>query len=216
VADLPELEAAMASQRFRTIRDLPDEALLSFARSVGTGQARDAVEELYRRYEPLVLAAAGRISAERSAEDRADARQGAALGLIEAIRSYDPGHGAPFAAFCQSHVRGGAIRAVHGSARPDRPGGSYRSLRDESLDGLIADQGDALWFPSAMAASDPAEVAAERDRIRRALTPLSPLDAAVLFESAVLDLPKQDVADRMGVTPQAVSNRLRRIRQRLN
>jgi DNA-directed RNA polymerase specialized sigma24 family protein len=89
-------------------------------------------------------------------------------------------------------------------------------VANESLDALVLEQSDEPAFQPVADTRDPADVVAERDFVRRAALALTPEDAEVLFQTAVLDKPKREVARCMNVTPQAVSNRLRRIRQRLN
>src|SRR5206468_1555497 len=102
---------------------------------------RPAVEELLRRYEPLVRAIVARVRAPYGC-DREELAQDARLGLLGAIRAWQPDRG-PFGAFAARCARGQVIKAL------DRAGARKHQLlsRAMSLDSS----------PAWMAPHDPGE-----------------------------------------------------------
>src|SRR5204862_244781 len=111
-------------------------ALLQAAQS----DDRRAMDELLRRYEPLVRAVVARVRAPYGC-DREELAQDARLGLLGAIRAWEPDRG-PFGAFAATCARGQVIKAL------DRAGARKHQLLSRAVS---LDPASSRW-----AAGDPA------------------------------------------------------------
>ena len=181
------------------------------------------MEELLRRYEPLVRAVVARVRPPYGC-DREELAQEARLGLLGAIRAWQPDRG-PFGAFAARCARGQVIKAL------DRAGARKHQLLSRALS---LDPPSSRW-----AAGDPAgEVSAaslyhvlasnsrldqpvamllareELDRVLTALPTLTARERAAL--TGVLNgKSHQQLAVEQGSTRKAVSLALRRARRKL-
>ena len=181
------------------------------------------MEELLRRYEPLVRAVVARVRPPYGC-DREELAQEARLGLLGAIRAWQPDRG-PFGAFAARCARGQVIKAL------DRAGARKHQLLSRALS---LDPPSSRW-----AAGDPAgELTAaslydviasnsrldqpvamllareELDRVLAALPALTARERAAL--TGVLNgKSHQQLAVEQGSTRKAVSLALRRARRKL-
>jgi RNA polymerase sigma factor (sigma-70 family) len=90
------------------VLDAPVEDVLASARSCVTDDSV-AMNHLIRRYEPLVRKVASSLTADPHLQD--DARNGARLGIVRAVRAHD-GRTTGFTSFMTYYMRGEARRAV--------------------------------------------------------------------------------------------------------
>ena len=115
----------MSTSRPRGTASLHQRALLLAARN----DHHPALEELLRRYEPLIGAIVARLRLPRGCEP-ADIAQEARLGLLRAIRAWQPARG-PFPAFAALCARNHALRALDAAgARKHQVLNRARSLDD--------------------------------------------------------------------------------------
>lgn len=88
--------------------DAPLEDLLVSARACETDDT-PAMNELIRRYEPLVRKVASGLTSDAQLQD--DARNGARLGIVRAVRAHD-GRATGFVSFMTCYMHGEARRAI--------------------------------------------------------------------------------------------------------
>ena len=184
---------------------------------------RRAVEELLRRYEPLVGAVVARVRPPYGC-DREELAQDARLGLLGAIRAWQPDRGA-FGAFAACCARGQVIKAL------DRAGARKHQLlsRAVSLDRSsrltsTPDLGDQMLraplydvIPSSSRLDQPIAVLLAREELDRVL---AALPALTIRERAALTgvlngKSHEQLAAEQGSTRKAVSLALRRARRKL-
>jgi len=193
---------------------LHDSALLASAQR----ENELALEELLRRYEPLVRATVRRLQL----PDRVDAddvAQEARVGLLAAIRGWRPDRG-PFCAFAATCVRNQAIKALNtAGAEKHKLLSCALSLHcapigtsdPEDQDGLPCD----LDVPSRLAQPEDTAVAREQlAALRAGMTVLTQKERVAL--SGMLNgRSHRELADAHGVTTKAISLSLRRARDKL-
>lgn len=83
--------------------------------------AKRARDEIVRRYMPIAGKASCRAARNRPF-DRDDARQEAVIGLLQAIRDYDPSYGKSFGQYCVMRVTGSVMDAQRKFLRTRRSG----------------------------------------------------------------------------------------------
>jgi len=181
---------------------------------------RRAQEELLRRYEPLIRRTVGRLRLPCCC-DRSDITQEAWLGLIAAIRAWEPSRG-PFPAFAARCVSSKATNAL------DRVGARKHQLLSHALapnssSSPIApgEGGHAIghhWQPEPDSAlADPVAALLVREQLAGVLAALSTLSAKErsLVAGALNGKSHQQLADELGYTRRAVETALRRARRKL-
>jgi RNA polymerase sigma factor (sigma-70 family) len=195
-----------------------------------------ALEELLRRYEPLIGAILARLRLPCGC-DASDIAQEARLGLVRAISACQPARG-PFPALAARCARGQALNALdtagahkhqllsHAQSlesreprrRPWRlhdpvPPQLTMSEPGESLFGIPL--GEQLASPSGDA--DPVSVLLAREHLECVLAALPSLTAKerTVLAGVLNDKSHQQVADEHGSTRKAVSTALRRARKKL-
>jgi RNA polymerase sigma factor (sigma-70 family) len=194
-------------------------ALLQAAQS----DDRRAVDELLRRYEPLVRAVVARVRPPYGC-DREELAQDARLGLLGAIRAWQPDRG-PFGAFAARCARGQVIKGL------DRAGARKHQLlsRAVSLDppssrwaagdpaGELSTASLYDVIPSASRLDQPVAMLLAReelDRVLSALPTLTVRERAAL--TGVLNgKSHEQLAVEQGSNSNAVKLSLRRARRKL-
>ena len=221
-----------ASTRRGTTASPPEHALLRAAQN----HERRALEELLRRYEPLIGALVARLRLPCGC-DRSDIAQEARLGLLRAISAWQPVRG-PFPAFAARCAYGQALKALDTAGahkhqvlsraqslelrqprrRPrhsNEPGVPQLTLSEpgESLFGIPL--GEQLASPSRD--GDPVSVLLAREHLKCVLAAMPTLTAKerTAIIGVLNDKSHQQVADDLGSTRKAVSTALRRARKKL-
>lgn len=165
-----------------------------------SGQSHEAMRELITRHTRLVRACARPFFL--AGGDDEDLLQEGMLGLLDAIRAYEPGSGVPFEAFAALCIRRSLISAVRAStARKHAP----------LNEALPLDRADALR------AVDPEAELLDRERFETLLDALrrrlSPMERAIL--PLYLDgFSCREIAVKAGKTPKSVDNAVQRIRRK--
>jgi RNA polymerase sigma factor (sigma-70 family) len=184
---------------------------------------RGAVEELLRRYEPLVRAVVARVRPPYGC-DREELAQDARLGLLGAIRAWEPDRGA-FGAFAARCARGQVIKAL------DRAGARKHQLlsRAVSLDppssrwaacdpaGEVSSASLYDVIPSTSRLDQPVAMLLAREELDRVLTALPTLTAKerAALTGVLNGKSHQQLAAEQGSTRKAVSLALQRARRKL-
>lgn len=184
---------------------------------------RRAEEELLRRYEPLVRALVARVRLPYGC-DRDDLAQDARLGLLGAIRAWQPDRG-PFGAFAARCARGQVVKALdRAGARKHQVLSRALSLdssparttpRDLGDDMFSAPLHDRLASPSPM--DQPVAMLLAREQLDGVLAGLPALTARerAALTGVLNGKSHQQLAAEQGSTRKAVSLALRRARRKL-
>lgn len=188
--------------KYGNLTSLGDEELCRLAREGN----RDAENVLAERYFYIVRAAAR--SYYLAGGDQEDLIQEGMLGLVSAIREFDPARGG-FSAFAQRCVRNRMISVERAAARIKQlPLRDYLPLGDVAEDGGLP----------AGHASDPAEMLLEREsyleRLREFRAALSRFEAKVL-DLYLEGLATAEIAERLSKPGKSIDNAIGRIRRKL-
>ena len=173
-----------------------------------------AQEELLRRYEPLVRAAASRLHPPCGC-DRRDLAQDGQIGLLAAIRAWKPGRG-PFRPFAACCVRNHLTKALAAARAPN-----HRLLDYALLLGRPAPESetDAVLhrLPSTNPRDDPVAMLLVHDHLDRLLAAVATLTAKErdALAGALAGKSCRQLAAEYGWTIKAVERALRRARDKL-
>jgi RNA polymerase sporulation-specific sigma factor len=174
---------------------------------------RAAQTRLLALYEPLVQRVARRFYLQGG--EREDLAQHARIGVLDAVRSWDPARPVPFQAFawlCAFREVGMAVEA--GCARKHQPLNQARPLHRLAENGLqLHETLAAAGRPD----EDPERKALARERLRficDRVPTLSALERDALKQSAN-GRPHREIAETLGVGQRAVNNALQRARGKL-
>jgi RNA polymerase sporulation-specific sigma factor len=182
-----------------------------------------AVDELLRRYEPLVRAVVARVRLPYGCE-RDDLAQEARLGVFDAIRAWRPDRG-PFSAFAAHCARAHVIHALdRAGARKHQPLSRAISLdctpawttsRDPGGDMFRGSLHDRLASTSRL--DQPVAVLLAREQLDGVLAALPALTAKerAALTGVLNGKSHQQLAAEQGSTSKAVALALRRARRKL-
>jgi RNA polymerase sporulation-specific sigma factor len=174
---------------------------------------RSAQAELLRRYEPLVRHIARALYLPGGETD--DLAQCARLGIVDAMRAWDPKRGVPFRSFAWLCATREARMAVNSArAGKHQPLNSARPLHATDHDGLaLEDTVEDTSRPD----ENPVAKAIAREQLQcivdRAST-LTTLERRALAMSAN-DCGHREIASTLGIRQRAVNNALQRARRKL-
>jgi RNA polymerase sporulation-specific sigma factor len=181
---------------------------------------RRAEDELVRRYEPLVQHVVWTLKLPPGRE-REDLAQEARLGLVTAMREWQPERGA-FPAFAQRCVKTKALLAVISASRHKHRALNLAASLEESVVDDAADRRRRIRLADRLATSQVAESDPEsrllvRERIDSLLHALSILTASerTAMLGGLNDQTNGQVAQALGVTPKAASQAAYRARRKL-
>jgi len=196
-----------------------------------------AQEELLRRYEPLIGAIVASLRLPCGYE-RADVAQEARLGLLHAIRAWQPNRG-PFRAFAALCARNQALKAVDtaGAAKhqllsrarslDDHEPRAKASLKllDTSVRGPgVHEPGESQFtaplgeqLPAACTDSDPLQIVIAREQLEAILAALPTLNTfeRLAITGTVNDKSQRQLAAEHGISRKAVRIALRNAREKL-
>lgn len=183
----------------------PDEALCHGA-ARGDSQAET---ELVRRYGRLVRACARPLFL--AGGDSEDLIQEGMLGLLTAIRSFDPGRDATFRTYAEICIRSRLLTAVRAAQ-----GGKHAPLNHSvSYEPPLFDGTSAHLFSSA---ESPEDVVIGREELKERLNTLkgrlSELEARIL-SPYLSGLSCGEIARRVGLPQKSVDNAIQRIRRKM-
>ena len=186
-------------------RELSDEEL---CRSAAHGDTQ-AESELVRRYGQLVRACARPLFL--AGGDSEDLIQEGMLGLLTAIRGFDPGRDAAFRTFAEICVRSRLASAVRAAQ-----GGKHAPLNHSvSFEPPLFDGTNSYLFSSV---ASPEDVIIGREELKERLDALkgqlSELEAKILTPY-LNGLSCAEIAERVGRSQKSVDNAIQRIRRKV-
>lgn len=189
----------------KPLSDLTDEALCQSA-ARGNPQAES---ELTVRYGRLVRACARPLFL--AGGDGEDLIQEGMMGLLTAIRTFDPGRDATFRTYAEICIRSRLLTAIRAAQ-----GGKHAPLNHSvSYDPPLFDEADARMFSSA---ESPEDVVIGREELKERLNTLmgqlSPLEAQIL-PPYLSGLSCGEIARRAGLPKKSVDNAIQRIRRKM-
>lgn len=186
-------------------KEISDEGLWRAA-SCGDSQAEEILLERYNRLvricsRPFFLAGG----------DSEDLIQEGMMGLLSAIRRFDPARDTAFKTYAEHCIRNRLITAIKFASRF-----KHTPLNESvSFESPLFD--DSQTHPSGLM-RDPEELILARERFDEVNTMLS--DSLSQFEKKVLEyylsgLSYQEIADAVSKTPKSIDNAVQRIRKKL-
>jgi len=170
---------------------------------------RNAEEELVSRYVRLVRACARPFFL--AGGDSEDLIQEGMMGLLSAIRQYDPNRDALFKTYAEHCIRNRLYTAIKSASRyKHTPLNDYVSFESPQFDEIQTKMSSVL--------RDPEELLITRERVNEITEKLSGKLSG--FESKVLDLYLEgesysEIAAKLDKTPKSVDNAVQRIRKKL-
>ena len=187
----------------RDLCDLEDEPLCALAASGD----REAEEALVVRYNRLVRMCARPCFL--AGGDSEDLIQEGMLGLLSAIREYDPGKSAAFRTYAEICIRNRLFSAVKAAARNKHTPLNQSVSIESPLYGGAGQSGSQ--------AKDPEEILLDRESLRERMEAL--MGRLSRFEAGVLrlylsGLSYSEIAAQVGKSPKSVDNAVQRIRRK--
>ena len=195
---------------FTTQNPTADEALCS----LGASGDRIAEEALVMRYNRLVRVCARPYFL--AGGDSEDLIQEGMVGLLNAIREYDPGKGSSFRTYAETCIRNRILSAIRAAARDKHtPLNHYVSYETPLLDG------NTDSYPlsaSRQPQQNPEDMLISREERRERLGTLKGQLSG--FEAQILDLYLRglsyvEIASEVDRSPKAVDNAVQRIRRKV-
>lgn len=176
-----------------------DEALCALAQA-GNAAAEEALLLRHRRSvrlcaRPLFLLGG----------DSEDLTQEGMLGLLRAIRGYDPGRGSSFATYAELCIRSAMLTAIRSAAAK-----RHSALNDSLPLDILLDADDPEGNPERIVLLREAM----EERMKRLQSRLSPLEAQV-YELYREGLRCGEIAQRLGRTEKSVDNAIQRIKGKM-
>ncbi len=207
----PAEASSAANRKAEAASPVPDADL---ARLAQLGEAA-AMEDLLNRYKALVRARASEFF--MAGADREDVIQEGMIGLFKAIRTYQPEHRMPFAAFAAACVQAQITDAVRRASRR-KHGPLNQSVSLQALNGPDSESGQSLLDVFTEASPDGPEeammgkeaAAAVHGFLKRELSPLELKSVLLLMQGRSY----QQIADSLGVGVKSIDNALRRARRK--
>ena len=195
---------------YEELKALKDEELAALAQKGDT----DAEEILLTRYKELVLSKSSLYYIVGG--DRDDIVQEGMIGVVKAIRSYDPSAGATFATFATLCVGRQIISAMRTATRE-----KHTPLNDAiSLD-IPLDEDETTTLADTISAgieSDPVEVSIKTELLNLVLNPkkgsFSTLEHATI-KYLTQGKNYREIAEILGKTPKQIDNAIQRIRTKI-
>lgn len=142
-----------------------------------------------------------------------DLCQEAAIGLLNAVKSYDASKGAEFKTYVETCVENVLVSAVRSYAsHKNQPLNDYKQLSDSEI------SGNAVSYGLSGASGDPQEFMAENDSFDRLMDEISlsltELEKNVL-NMRICGYSYEETANKLGIGVKSVDNAIQRIRQKM-
>ncbi len=187
------------------LSDKSDNELISLA--VSGDQAAFAC--LLGRYSSLIHSKAVAKSRLCGCDIVDDLCQEAAIGLLNAVKSYDPTKGAEFRTYADICVENVLISAVRSYvSHKNQPLNDYEELSDSEISGSVI----------SCASGDPQEFMAENDSLDSLMDEISisltDLEKNVL-NMRICGYSYEETADKLGIGVKSVDNAIQRVRQKM-
>ncbi len=176
----------------------------------------DIEEYLLEKYKPLVRKIAKTDAFKISGGDHEDLLQEGMIGLMKAIKNYDPRKGASFFTFAALCIRGQMINAVEASNRDKNIAlNSYISLYEstnEDGEAKLMDSVDELMTRSVEDVV--IDIATARELDRRIHMELSDFEVRV-YEMRMTGMEYTEIAAQLGKDKKSIDNAIQRIKKKV-
>ncbi|MBQ7261986.1 MAG: sigma-70 family RNA polymerase sigma factor [Lachnospiraceae bacterium] len=176
----------------------------------------DIEEYLLEKYKPLVRKIAKTDAFKISGGDHEDLLQEGMIGLMKAVKNYDPRKGASFFTFAALCIRGQMINAVEASNRDKNIAlNSYISLYESTGEGgdtKLMDSVDELMTRSVEDVV--IDIATARELDRRIHMELSDFEVRV-YEMHMAGMEYSEIAKQLGKEKKSIDNAIQRIKKKV-
>lgn len=191
------------------LSDKSDNELISLA--VSGDQAAFAC--LFGRYSSLIHSMALAKSRLCGCDIVDDLCQEAAIGLLNAVKSYDPDKGAEFGTYVETCIENVLISAVRSYvSHKNQPLNDHKEFNDSEISGSVVSYG------LSGASGDPQEFMTESDSFDRLMDKISlsltDLEKNVL-NMRICGYSYEETADKLGIGVKSVDNAIQRVRQKM-
>ncbi|HAV01308.1 MAG TPA: RNA polymerase subunit sigma-70 [Lachnospiraceae bacterium] len=176
----------------------------------------DIEEYLLEKYKPLVRKIAKTDAFKISGGDHEDLLQEGMIGLMKAVKNYDPRKGASFFTFAALCIRGQMINAVEASNRDKNIAlNSYISLYESTGEGGDAKLMDSVDELMTRSVEDVViDIATARELDRRIHMELSDFEVRV-YEMHMAGMEYSEIAKQLGKEKKSIDNAIQRIKKKV-
>ncbi len=176
----------------------------------------DIEEYLLEKYKPLVRKIAKTDAFKISGGDHEDLLQEGMIGLMKAVKNYDPRKGASFFTFAALCIRGQMINAVEASNRDKNIAlNSYISLYENTSEGGDSKLMDSVDELMTRSVEDVViDIATARELDRRIHMELSDFEVRV-YEMHMDGMEYTEIAKQLGKEKKSIDNAIQRIKKKV-
>lgn len=169
---------------------------------------REFEEHIFKRFDKIVTACCSPLFLVGA--DKDDLKQEGRVGLYQALRDYEDGHGTKFATFAHTCISRQLLKAIEANNRKKhQPLNDSVSIESKEEDGTL----DSLFFEQN--SSNPEDMYLQTESYRKIISDvyakLSGMEKEV-FDLALRGYDYKQIAAKLGKEPKAITNALQRIR----
>ncbi|MBQ1722132.1 MAG: sigma-70 family RNA polymerase sigma factor [Lachnospiraceae bacterium] len=169
---------------------------------------REFEEHIFKRFDKIVTACCSPLFLVGA--DKDDLKQEGRVGLYQALRDYEDGHGTKFATFAHTCISRQLLKAIEANNRKKhQPLNDSVSIESKEEDGTL----DSLFFEQN--SSNPEDMYLQTESYRKIISDvyakLSGMEKEV-FDLALRGYDYKQIAAKLGKDPKAITNALQRIR----
>ncbi|MBP5265972.1 MAG: sigma-70 family RNA polymerase sigma factor [Lachnospiraceae bacterium] len=169
---------------------------------------REFEEHIFKRFDKIVTACCSPLFLVGA--DKDDLKQEGRVGLYQALRDYEDGHGTKFATFAHTCISRQLLKAIEANNRKKhQPLNDSVSIESKEEDGTL----DSLFFEQN--SSNPEDMYLQTESYRKIISDvyakLSGMEKEV-FDLALRGYDYKQIAVKLGKEPKAITNALQRIR----
>ena len=171
---------------------------------------REFEEHIFKRFDKIVTACCSPLFLVGA--DKDDLKQEGRVGLYQALRDYEDGHGTKFATFAHTCISRQLLKAIEANNRKKhQPLNDSVSIESKEEDGTL----DSLFFEQN--SSNPEDMYLQTESYRKIISDvyakLSGMEKDV-FDLALRGYDYKQIAGKLGKDPKAITNALQRIRSK--
>lgn len=171
---------------------------------------REFEEHIFKRFDKIVTACCSPLFLVGA--DKDDLKQEGRVGLYQALRDYEDGHGTKFATFAHTCISRQLLKAIEANNRKKhQPLNDSVSIESKEEDGTL----DSLFFEQN--SSNPEDMYLQTESYRKIISDvyakLSGMEKEV-FDLALRGYDYKQIAAKLGKDPKAITNALQRIRSK--
>jgi RNA polymerase sporulation-specific sigma factor len=171
---------------------------------------REFEEHIFKRFDKIVTACCSPLFLVGA--DKDDLKQEGRVGLYQALRDYEDGHGTKFATFAHTCISRQLLKAIEANNRKKhQPLNDSVSIESKEEDGTL----DSLFFEQN--SSNPEDMYLQTESYRKIISDvyakLSGMEKEV-FDLALRGYDYKQIAAKLGKEPKAITNALQRIRSK--